>query len=191
MKSKSRYAALDVEVGYCQGMGFLAALFLTYMTEEDAFYCLVAVLNRPEAPFRYMYCPGMEAVKKFLSVFGDLGRFYLPKLWGHFEGENVHQSMFLTEWIMTVFSRNFSFEFVTRVWDMFLYEGMKILYRVCLGLLKCIEEEALQTDFEQIMNLIRTIPQVIDVERALDAAWSIPLHRSKIDEFNIEYDKST
>lgn len=31
------YAVLDPEVGYCQGMGFIAALLLTYMIEERAF----------------------------------------------------------------------------------------------------------------------------------------------------------
>jgi hypothetical protein len=35
------YAVFDKEVGYCQGMGFIAAMFLTYMPEEDAFYTLV------------------------------------------------------------------------------------------------------------------------------------------------------
>lgn len=39
------YAALDPEVGYCQGMGFIAGLLLTYMIEEDAFYCFYATLN--------------------------------------------------------------------------------------------------------------------------------------------------
>merc|ERR1719197_607865 len=55
------YAALDPEIGYCQGMGFIAAMLLTYMTEEDAFYTLVAVLHRPVAPFRKMYSPDMFA----------------------------------------------------------------------------------------------------------------------------------
>lgn len=37
------YAGHDPEAGYCQGMAFIAGLFLMYMTEESAFYCLVAV----------------------------------------------------------------------------------------------------------------------------------------------------
>ena len=185
----TRYAALDVEVGYCQGMGFVAAMMLTYMTEEDAFYCLVAVLNRPEAPYRLMYCPGLKEMSRFLSVFGDLGCFYLPKLWDHLKKQNVHQNMYLPEWVMTVFTRNFSFEFVTRVWDIFIYEGMKILYRVCLGLLKSIEDELLSSEFDHIMVLIRNIPQSVDVESFLTATWSIPLHRSQIDDFNRTYDK--
>jgi hypothetical protein len=42
---RDRYACLDPEVGYCQGMAFIAALFLTYMPEDYAFYCFYATLN--------------------------------------------------------------------------------------------------------------------------------------------------
>ncbi len=38
------YAVLDPEVGYCQGMGFIAGLFLMYMIEEQAFYAFYATL---------------------------------------------------------------------------------------------------------------------------------------------------
>jgi hypothetical protein len=31
------YACYDREIGYCQGMGYLATLFLIYLSEEDAF----------------------------------------------------------------------------------------------------------------------------------------------------------
>lgn len=38
------YAMYNTEVGYCQGMSQIAALFLMYMDEEDAFWCLHALL---------------------------------------------------------------------------------------------------------------------------------------------------
>ena len=40
-----RYAILDPAIGYCQGMGFLAALLLQYLHEHDAFYALVSLMN--------------------------------------------------------------------------------------------------------------------------------------------------
>ena len=39
------YAVLDPETGYCQGMGFVAAMFLMYMAEEDAFYSLLSAMQ--------------------------------------------------------------------------------------------------------------------------------------------------
>ena len=40
------YAHYDIEIGYCQGICFIAALLLHYLKEEqDAFFCLVHVLK--------------------------------------------------------------------------------------------------------------------------------------------------
>ena len=35
------YSTYDREIGYCQGMHFIAAMFLTLVSEEDAFWLLV------------------------------------------------------------------------------------------------------------------------------------------------------
>lgn len=39
------YAVYDNEVGYTQGMSGLGALLLMYMSEEDAFWCLVTLMQ--------------------------------------------------------------------------------------------------------------------------------------------------
>lgn len=36
------YSCYDREVGYCQGMNFIAGMFLTFTSEEDAFWLLVS-----------------------------------------------------------------------------------------------------------------------------------------------------
>ena len=39
------YTSYDPEIGYCQGMNFIAVMLLTYMPdEEDAFWSLVYVM---------------------------------------------------------------------------------------------------------------------------------------------------
>lgn len=50
------YSVFDREVGYVQGMGFLAGLLLLYMSEEDAFWLLVALLKGAvHAPMEGLY----------------------------------------------------------------------------------------------------------------------------------------
>lgn len=39
------YAITDKEIGYCQGMGFIAGMLLTYMPVEEAFYCFYAAMK--------------------------------------------------------------------------------------------------------------------------------------------------
>ena len=38
------YSWYDTSVGYCQGLNRLAAIALLFLEEEDAFWCLVAVV---------------------------------------------------------------------------------------------------------------------------------------------------
>lgn len=40
------YSLYDREVGYCQGMNFITGMFLTLMTEEEAFWLLVCTFQR-------------------------------------------------------------------------------------------------------------------------------------------------
>ena len=40
------YASYDPDVGYCQGMGFVAGTLLMYMPAEEAFWCLVRLMQQ-------------------------------------------------------------------------------------------------------------------------------------------------
>jgi hypothetical protein len=54
------YSVYDRDVGYVQGMGFLAALLLIYMSEEDAFWLLVALLKGAvHVPMEGLYLAGL------------------------------------------------------------------------------------------------------------------------------------
>ena len=48
----------------------------------------------------------------------------------------VDPALYMIEWFMCVFCRTLPWPTVLRVWDMFLCEGVKILFKVALVLLK-------------------------------------------------------
>jgi hypothetical protein len=95
------YAALDREANYCQGMGFVAALFLIYLQDEKlAFHVFYSALTRDSCPLRLIYKPKLIEMQKMLYVMDYLGDVYLPRLWSHFKREGMHVTMFFTEWTM-------------------------------------------------------------------------------------------
>ena len=49
-----------IQVEYCQGMNFVAGMFLMYLTEEEAYDALVHVMFASN--LRELYLPSMEAV---------------------------------------------------------------------------------------------------------------------------------
>jgi hypothetical protein len=183
------YAAVDPEVGYCQGMGFLAGLFLLYMDELSAFQCFYKAMQmNSEITLRDLYLPQMVEAQRVLFVFKKLGRQHLPRLWIHLEAQQLDPTMYATEWAMTMFCRGFHFDLVTRVMDIYLNEGYKVVFRVMLALMKNVEETLTSSSFEQIMDTLRKIPELTDVNVIMDIAYNIRVKRADITKYAAEYD---
>ena len=76
---------------------------------------------------------------------------------------------------MTMFCRGFPFDFVTRVWDIFLFEGYKIVYRVALALLKVVEVKLISANFEGILEILRDINKHSDADHIINVSLLEPL----------------
>ena len=62
-----------LQVGYVQGMGFIAGLLLLYMCEEDAFWTLVALLKGTvQSPLEGLYQAGLPLLQQYFFQFGKL-----------------------------------------------------------------------------------------------------------------------
>ena len=90
---------------------------------------------------RHVYSVGLDKVHVCLFQLRGLLDVYLPKLAKHMEDEFVDVACYATEWFVTIYARSFPFDLALRVWDVFLYEGWKIVFRVALALLKIHESK--------------------------------------------------
>jgi len=146
------FAAHNTEVGYCQGMGFITALLLMYMEEEDAFWVLERLCSSYE--LSELWKPGLPGLVKSNYVLKALMSIYVPKIEAHFIKHDVMLDLFAPQWFMTLFLYNLPFTAVLRVWDIFLFEGYHFMYAVALALLKIHEEIILSCDFEGTVTLL-------------------------------------
>ena len=127
------YSLYDTEVGYCQAMAPVSAVLLMHMTMEDAFWCLVSLLKNYVKGY---YGEKLEAVRLEGEIFKGLLSKVLPSISKHMEKHHIDPLMYMTEWFMCLFSRNLPFSSVLRIWDMFFCEGVKVLFRTALTILK-------------------------------------------------------
>ncbi|KAJ8775174.1 hypothetical protein K2173_020178 [Erythroxylum novogranatense] len=176
------YSVYDRDIGYVQGMGFLAGLLLLYMSEDDAFWSLVALLKGAvHAPMEGLYQVGMPLVQQYLFQFDLLVKEHLPKLADHFTREMIIPSMYASQWFITVFTYSFPFHLAIRIWDLFLYEGVKILFKVGLALLKYCQDDLVKLPFEKLIHALRNFPQdAMDPDVLLPMAYSIKKENSVI-----------
>ncbi|CAM6030308.1 unnamed protein product [Sphagnum balticum] len=186
------YAVYDRDVGYVQGMGFLAGLLLLYMSEEDAFWLLVALLKGAvHSPMEGLYLVGLPLVQQYLFQFERLVQDLVPKVGKHFENEMINPSMYASQWFITVFSYSFPFSLALRIWDVFLSEGVKIVFRVGLALLRYCEDDLVKLPFEKLVHALRNFPEgALQPDTLLPLAYNIKVSK-KLEELRLEYERMT
>ncbi|KAM9307359.1 TBC1 domain family member 10A-like [Pholidichthys leucotaenia] len=128
------YSLHRPDEGYCQAQAPIAALLLMHMPAEDAFWALVQICEKYLPGY---YSTGLEAIQLDGEILFALLRRVSPVAHRHLKKHKIEPSLYMTEWFMCAFSRTLPWASVLRVWDMFLCEGVKILFRVGLVLLKC------------------------------------------------------
>ncbi|XP_072227734.1 TBC1 domain family member 10A [Leuresthes tenuis] len=129
------YSLYRPEEGYCQAQAPIAAVLLMHMPAEDAFWVLVQMCEKYLPGY---YSTGLEAIQLDGEILDALLRRVSPVAHRHLKKHKLEPVLYMTEWFMCAFSRTLPWASVLRVWDMFLCEGVKILFRVGLVLLKCM-----------------------------------------------------
>ena len=164
------YSRHNPKVGYCQGLNRLAAVSLLFMPEEDAFWSLVAIIEHLMPPEYYSHNLLGAHVDQY--VFRDLLAEKLPKVSEVLERHGIEISLF--SWFLTCFVDNIPVEVYLRIWDIFLYEGNKVLFRFALAFFKMYEDEILtSSDSLSINTLLRTLGETgCDVKTLCRIAFS-------------------
>lgn len=146
------------EEGYCQAQAPIAAVLLMHMPAEDAFWVLVQICEKYLPGY---YSTGLEAIQLDGEILYALLRKVSPVAHRHLKKHKMEPILYMTEWFMCAFSRTLPWASVLRVWDMFLCDGVKILFRVGLVLLKCMlgSQEKLKASqgLYETMELLRAI----------------------------------
>ncbi|CEP03964.1 hypothetical protein PBRA_009544 [Plasmodiophora brassicae] len=150
------YAIMDPQVGYCQGMNYLAAFLLSITNETRAFVLLDIVMR--DYGYRWMYVHGLPHLCLCLWQLDHLIAMNLPELHMHFSNEGVKMELYASEWFISLFTYTLSIEDAGRVWDLFILRGWKQIFRVALGALANAAPYLTVMEFEQIVQEIKKRP---------------------------------
>ncbi|XP_030757026.1 rab GTPase-activating protein 1-like isoform X2 [Sitophilus oryzae] len=169
------YAVYDSEVGYCQGLSFLAATLLLHMPEEQAFCVLVKLMY--DYKLRDLYKDGFDNLYLRLYQLNKLMEEQLSSLWNHFMEHRVETHMFASQWFLTLFTARFPLYFVFHIIDVFLLQGIDTLFQMALALLMACKKDLLQQDFEGILKYFRvSLPKKCRSEEAAKQLIKLACH---------------
>ncbi|RKP10628.1 rab-GTPase-TBC domain-containing protein, partial [Thamnocephalis sphaerospora] len=175
------YAHYNPAVGYCQGMGRLVGLMLMQLSEEDAFWLLVATIDQHLNGY---YSPNLGRLRVDATVFEHLLASHSPALAKHLSDNGVVPLMYVTQWFLTLFTMALPWSAVLRVWDVFYFGGNKFLFRVALGILDISRDVLLRhcPENTEILSYLLHLPaEKMNADDILRAAFKVRLRRQDID----------
>lgn len=153
------YACYRPDVGYVQGMSFLAAVLLLNMDVADAFICFANLLNGPCQVAFFRVDEGM--MKSYFDTYDEFFLENMPQLHQHFEKQSLTPDIYIIDWIFTIFSRSLPLDVACRVWDVFCRDGEEFLFRTALGILHLYENILLNMDFIHLAQFLTKLPEDI------------------------------
>lgn len=171
------------EEGYCQAQAPVAAVLLMHMPAEDAFWVLVQICEKYIPGY---YSAGLEAIQLDGEILYALLQQVSSVAYRHLKKQKLEPTLCMTEWFMCIFSRTLPWASVLRVWDMFLCEGVKILFKVGLVLLKCtLGSQQKLNDCQglyETMELLRAIkPQYMQESFLVHEIMELSVSETKIE----------
>ncbi|XP_032884837.1 ecotropic viral integration site 5 protein homolog isoform X4 [Amblyraja radiata] len=182
------YSLVDREVGYCQGSAFIVGLLLMQMPEEEAFCVFVKLMQ--DYRLRELFKPSMAELGLCMYQFEWMIQEQLPELYVHFQSQNFHTSMYSSSWFLTIFLTSFPLPVATRLFDIFMSEGLEIVFRVGIAILQSNQAELMQLDMEgMLQHFQKVIPHQFDSgpDKLIQTAYQIKYNAKKMKKLEKEY----
>ncbi|XP_034045075.1 TBC1 domain family member 1 isoform X2 [Thalassophryne amazonica] len=182
------YSLLDPEVGYCQGLSFIAGVLLLHMDEEEAFNMLKFLMF--DVGLRKQYRPDMIVLQIQMYELSRLLHDYHRDLYSHLEQHEIGPSLYATPWFLTAFASHFPLGFVARVFDMLFLQGSEVIFKVALSLLGSHKPLILQHEsLESIVDFIKTtLPNLglVQMEKTINQVSAMDVSK-QLQAYEVEY----
>ncbi|XP_042166747.1 EVI5-like protein isoform X3 [Oncorhynchus tshawytscha] len=182
------YSLVDREVGYCQGSAFIVGLLLMQMPEEEAFCVFVRLMQ--EYRLRELFKPTMAELGLCIYQFEYLLQEQLPELNVHFRSQSFHTSMYASSWFLTLFLTFLPMPVATRIFDIFMYEGLEIIFRVGMAILQYNQTDLIQLDMEGMsQHFQKLIPHQFDScpDKLILRAYQVKYNPKRMKKLEKEY----
>ncbi|KAE9006580.1 hypothetical protein PR003_g16815 [Phytophthora rubi] len=150
------YACYRPDLGYIQGMSYLAAMLCLHMPQDRylAFQCLANLMVNEHLFTFYLLDADLASV--YYTLFDTFLNSRLPHLHTHLRGIGVFScSMYLMNWLQTLFLQVLPLESAARVFDNFLLDGTVFLFRTAMAIHELLAPQLMAAEIDVALPLLQ------------------------------------
>ena len=201
------FSKYDSNLGYVQGMNFIAGALLWHASEVDTFWLFVALMEDYE--LRESYLPSLPGLSKHCQIIQLFILEFLPRLHRQFAEHRINCEMYAAEWCFTLFGSVIPVREMINVLNGFFTEGWIFFYRMVILLLQCLERRLLeardpiellsplkichksQKEWKQFVNLINEGNKKFDWKSLIEKVSEIELDKEYIKYLHMNFNLDT
>ncbi|KAG7090781.1 hypothetical protein E1B28_009866 [Marasmius oreades] len=148
------YLTMVPDVPYMTGLTLIAGHLLLSAPEEDAFWIFVSIMDSMLRPYFSSSSLQMEVDAALFSRALEAND--PPTAKKLLMDMSMNPTHICSPWFSTLFVGCLPTDYIDRVWDLFLYEGVPFLIRVGLAIVYCCRRALLDaTDEETVLDYLR------------------------------------
>ncbi|XP_010211938.1 PREDICTED: TBC1 domain family member 24-like [Tinamus guttatus] len=172
------------DITYSPALPALAALLLHYSRGEAQCFENISRLIASNAPHTSYIDQSFLAHQASCMTFGDLANKHCPAAHRLIASTSENVFEVYSEWLSWLF-HDLPFSYAIRIFDVYLLEGQKVLYRIALALLKQYRlsgssSELQGTDIKaDLQAFLQNIEEHVTVDKLLERAFGIRLFSRK------------
>ncbi|KAL2314644.1 GTPase activating protein Gyp51 [Schizosaccharomyces pombe] len=184
------------QVGYTQGMSWIAGALLMHLPAPQAFALLVFLFKNYH--LQNIFSSEMRGLSRVLHQFTRLVEDYMPSLAIHFKRQDIKTCSYASEWFLTLFAYKFPLEVVAHLYDILFLYGPGILFNFGLALLSHSQESLLKLNMDRLISYLKEDiflafketqeGENYDTSLFVKTAFSFEIQPDVLDRYGNEYD---
>ncbi|XP_043980954.1 carabin isoform X2 [Gambusia affinis] len=166
------YAKYNPQVGYSQGMSYIAAVLLMHLGEEEAFWALTALLDKSKY-LAELFDLSLTKVQHQVKVFNQFLKHRKARLSKHLDSVGILLVHFVMPWFLTLFTSLPCWDSVLAVWDLIILQGLQAVFRTALTIIELLEPRLMELNDEGTMLplLLRVPVDMAQYTVLIPALW--------------------
>ena len=120
----------------------------------------------------------------------NLEKKFLPKCYRVLQKDEVYPGSYASEWFICLFARNLDFNVLVRIFDTFLLEGFKVIYRFSLAFIKLKEKDLIESKngIDSTIIVMNNCLKNVNVDELFKIAFGFSLSKKLIEGYEKEYE---
>ena len=159
----SAYSNYNKEIGYAQGLNFLAAHCMQlFNTEIDSFIFLDGLIRK----FKLENLLGIKNndLNQRLTEIDCSVKEWCPEVNFYLQKIFLNYDFFACKWMITLFSNNMKINYLFQLWDYMIIFGWKFFKYFIVAVIKFNEQEILNSSLETITKIMNNILKTEEFE---------------------------